>query len=244
MSDFERRFGRRPEGMWLAETAVDVETLEIMAGEGIGFTILEPHQASRLRLQGAESWTDSPSLDPRRVYRCPLPSGQSIHLFFYDGPISRAVAFERLLTRGEYLAQRLMGALDPKWDEPQLVNIATDGETYGHHHPAWGYGLAYALELLDNDRTLSLTNYGEFLAKHGATYDVEIANNTSCSCSHGVERWRSDCGCSIAQRRDWNQQWRGPLRSALDWLRDELAQLYEQLCWGTAARPMGAVTGI
>src|SRR6266511_2306848 len=122
--DFEKRFGRKPEGMWLPETAVDTDSLEVLAAEGIAFTILEPHQAKSI----------NGSIDPTKPYRCNLPSGKSIDIFFYDGPISRAVAFEHLLARGENLAYRLLAAFSEGRTHPQLVNIATDGETYGHHH--------------------------------------------------------------------------------------------------------------
>src|ERR1051325_130048 len=133
--DFEKRFGRKPEGMWLPETAVDVDSLEALAAEGILFTILEPHQAARWRAIGDDDWTEqSGGIDPTMPYVCRLPSGKSISIFFYDGPISRAVAFEQLLARGENLAHRLLGAFYEARNHPQLVNIATDGETYGHHH--------------------------------------------------------------------------------------------------------------
>ncbi|HEU4521792.1 MAG TPA: glycoside hydrolase, partial [Thermoanaerobaculia bacterium] len=145
--DFEMRFGRKPEGMWLPETAVDVASLEAMAADGILFTILEPHQAARFRKIGEKEWKAvNGSLDPTMAYLCPLPSGRSIHVFFYDGPISRAVAFENLLARGESFAHRLTGAFDPARKHPQIVTIATDGETYGHHHRYGDMALAYALQ--------------------------------------------------------------------------------------------------
>src|SRR5205085_3918282 len=137
--DFEKRFGRKPEGMGLPETAVDVASLEALAAEGIAFTILEPHQAK----------PDSGPIDPTRPYRCTLPSGRSIAIFFYDGPISRAVAFERLLARGENLAHRLLAAFSESKTQTQLVNIATDGETYGHHHRYGDMALAYAIDYIN-----------------------------------------------------------------------------------------------
>jgi alpha-amylase/alpha-mannosidase (GH57 family) len=225
--DFQSRFGHKPEGMWLPETAVDVASLEALAAEGITFTILEPHQAARWRPIGAESWHDGYP-DPTIPYVCRLPSGASIAIFFYDGPISRAVAFERLLARGENLANRLAGAFVDGRESPQLVNIATDGETYGHHHRFGEMALAYALHVIEEDRLAQLTNYGEHLELHPPAHEVEIAEYTSWSCAHGVERWRSDCGCNTYSLAGWNQQWRGPLRSALDWLRDELALIFER----------------
>jgi alpha-amylase/alpha-mannosidase (GH57 family) len=226
--DFERRFGRRPEGMWLPETAVDVDSLEALAEEGIAFTILEPHQAARWRRIGEDDWTEqSGAIDPTMPYRCTLPSGRTIALFFYDGPISRAVAFERLLARGENLAHRLLGAFAESRDHPQLVNIATDGETYGHHHRYGDMALAYALDYVNEQKLARIANYGQFLAENPPTHEVEIEENTSWSCSHGVERWRMDCGCSTGAGNGWNQQWRGPLRDALDWLRDECIAIFE-----------------
>ncbi|HSK45519.1 MAG TPA: DUF3536 domain-containing protein, partial [Candidatus Binatia bacterium] len=226
--DFEDRFGRTPEGMWLAEAAVDVETLEALAEQGIQFTILAPHQAGRVRKIGGRSWKDvsGARIDPTRAYLAKLPSGRRINLFFYDGPISRAVAFEQLLNSGEEFANRLKSGFSDRRDWPQLMHIATDGETYGHHHRHGDMALAYALNRIEADPSLRLTNYGEFLAMYPPTHEVQIIENTSWSCAHGVERWRSDCGCNSG-RAGWNQQWRGPLRSALDYLRDCVTELFE-----------------
>jgi len=226
--DFERRFGRRPEGMWLPETAVDVDSLEALAEEGIAFTILEPHQAARWRRIGEDDWTEhAGAIDPTMPYRCTLPSGRAIALFFYDGPISRAVAFERLLARGENLAHRLLGAFTEGRRHPQLVNIATDGETYGHHHRHGDMALAYALDYVNEQKLARIANYGQFLAENPPAHEVEIVEDTSWSCSHGLERWRMDCGCSTGVGSGWNQQWRGPLRDALDWLRDECIEIFD-----------------
>jgi alpha-amylase/alpha-mannosidase (GH57 family) len=227
--DFEARFGRKAEGMWLPETAVDVDSLEALAEEGIAFTILEPHQASCWRELGEIEWRAANGhLDPTRPYLCRLPSGRSISIFFYDGPISRAVAFEQLLARGENLAHRLLGAFNDARPHAELVNIATDGETYGHHHRFGEMALAYALQLIETQPGVKLTNYGEFLAKNPPAHEVEIVERTAWSCSHGVERWRSDCGCNAGGGAGWNQQWRTPLRDALDWLRDEACAVFER----------------
>jgi alpha-amylase/alpha-mannosidase (GH57 family) len=230
LRDFERRFGRAPEGMWLPETAADIETLEVLAELGIRFTILAPHQARQVRRLNSQRWrnVEGGKIDPTRAYAINLPSGRSISLFFYDGPISRAVAFEHLLSNGEQFAQRLLGGFSDGRRWPQLMNIATDGETYGHHHPHGDMALAYALEYIESHRIARITNYGEYLAKHPPALEVEIINNTSWSCGHGVERWRDDCGCNSGTKPGWRQHWRAPLRQALDWLRDELAAPYEQ----------------
>ncbi len=226
--DFERRFGRMPEGMWLPETAVDTETLETLAECGIRFTILSPYQARSVRKIGATTWQDvsGGKIDPTMPYLQRLPSGHSIVIFFYDGPISRAVAFEGLLYNGGNFAHRLLGGFNGR-PGPQLVHIATDGETYGHHHPRGDMALAYALSYLERERLARLTNYSEFLAIHPPTHEVQIAECTSWSCFHGIERWRSDCGCSNGGREGWKQTWRAPLRAALDWLRDQLAVRFE-----------------
>jgi alpha-amylase/alpha-mannosidase (GH57 family) len=228
--DFEHRFGRKPEGMWLPEAAVDAETLDIMAELGIQFTILAPHQASRVREIGGRSWRDVSDgrIDPTRAYILRLPSGRQISLFFYDGPISRAVAFEGLLSSGEQFSGRLMSGFSEERPWAQLVHIATDGETYGHHHRHGDMALAYALHHIESGNLARLTNYGEYLERHPPSHEVEILQNTSWSCPHGIERWRSDCGCNTGGRPGWNQAWRAPLREALDWLRDALAPRYEE----------------
>ncbi|MGZ4807985.1 MAG: DUF3536 domain-containing protein [Thermoanaerobaculia bacterium] len=228
LRDFESRFNRKPEGMWLPETAVDLDSLEALAAEGIAFTILEPHQAFRYREIGEKKWSESLGIDPTMPYRCTLPSGRTIAIFFYDGPVSRAVAFESLLSRGENLAKRLIAAFSATRKHDQIVNIATDGETYGHHHRYGDMALAYALHYIEENELVDVTNYGEFLETHPPTHEVEINERTAWSCAHGVERWRSDCGCNAGGGASWNQQWRTPLRDALDWLRDEAAAVFEE----------------
>jgi alpha-amylase/alpha-mannosidase (GH57 family) len=235
LRDFKHRFGRSPEGMWLPETAVDVETLEVLAEHGLRFTILEPGQAARVRKAGTRPWKElTPgSIDPARAYRIVLPSGRGINAFFYDGPISRAVAFEGLLSHGETFAHRLLSAFSGDRGFPQLAHIATDGETYGHHHGNGDMALAYALEYIESRRLARLTNYGEYLERHPPTHEVEIVPNTSWSCAHGISRWKSNCGCSTGRRAHWNQEWRAPLRAALDWLRDTIAPAYVAAAEGT-----------
>jgi alpha-amylase/alpha-mannosidase (GH57 family) len=229
IGDFERRFKRRPEGIWLPETAVDLETLEILAEEGVRFTILAPHQAARVRRAGVRLWQDvtGAKIDPTRPYSQQLASGKSIALFFYDGPIARAVAFEGLLTRGDLFADRLIGAFSDQRTWPQLVHIATDGESYGHHHRFGEMALAYALNQIESKKLARLTNYGEYLERHPPTQQVEIIEKSSWSCFHGIDRWWSNCGCNTGVHANWNQEWRTPLRNALDWLRDSLSGPFE-----------------
>jgi alpha-amylase/alpha-mannosidase (GH57 family) len=235
--DFEYRFGRKPEGMWLPETAVDYETLDIMAGLGISFTVLAPHQAAKVRRIGTQNWRDvgHATIDPTRAYVAGLPSGRKMNIFFYDGPLSNAVAFEDILKSGETLARRLTDTFLNKRDWPQLVHIATDGETYGHHHRFADMALAFALRYIETNKLAIITNYGEFLEKFPPTHEVKIIEKTSWSCVHGVDRWWSDCGDTTGSGNhpDWNQKWRTPLRNAFDMLRDTLAPRYEE-----KARPL------
>ena len=223
--DFELRFGRPPAGMWLSECAADVPTLEALAARGVAFTILAPRQARRVRAPGGE-WSDlgEGGVDPRRAYRVPLPSGAAITVFFYDGPRSQAIAFEGLTDDGAVFADRLRGGFRDD-DDAQLVHVATDGETYGHHKTFGEMALAFALEELARDPSVTLTNHASFLAAHPPTWDAEIVEPSSWSCAHGVERWRSDCGCRAA---GGSQAWRGPLRAAFDFVRDALAPRFEE----------------
>jgi alpha-amylase/alpha-mannosidase (GH57 family) len=230
LHDFVHRFGRQPEGMWLPETAVDLETLDLMAELEIRFTILSPTQARRVRALGGGAWRDvgGGHIDSTMPYLQRLPSGRQITLFFYHAAISRDIAFQRLLSNGQHFADRLVGAFSTQHSRPQLVHIATDGETYGHHHRFGEMALAYALDYIETHNLARLTNYGAYLEQHPPTHEVEIIPNTAWSCAHGVERWRSNCGCRTGGPRDWQQTWRTPLREALDWLRDTLAPVYEQ----------------
>jgi alpha-amylase/alpha-mannosidase (GH57 family) len=231
LRDFQKRFDRDPEGMWLAETGLDIDSLEVLADNGIKFTILAQHQARGVRKLGQGGKfrnVEGCKIDPTRAYVYKLPSGRTINLFFYDGAISQAVAFEGLLRDGEDFAKRILGGFSETRDWPQLMHIATDGETYGHHHRYGEMALAYAVDYIQENQLTKLTNYGEYLEKHPATYEVEIINNTSWSCAHGIERWRSDCGCNSGMHQDWKQNWRGPLRNALDSLREDLAGPYER----------------
>ncbi|NNF06591.1 MAG: DUF3536 domain-containing protein, partial [Candidatus Eisenbacteria bacterium] len=226
--DFEYRFGRSPRGMWLGETAVDLETLDIMASQGIQFTVLAPGQAARVRPLNQPLWRElkGTGIDPRQPYVQKLPSGRNITIFFYDGPLSQGVAFESLLNRGETFAHRLMEGFTES-SLPQLTHIATDGETYGHHHRFGEMALARALWYLEEQGLTSVSNYSQFMDLYPPTHAVEIREDSSWSCFHGVERWRSDCGCQTGGDPHWNQAWREPLREALDWLRDHMAAMFE-----------------
>src|SRR3989442_11023672 len=234
----ERGSRRFREGMWLPETAVDLAALEVLAAQRVAFTVLAPHQAWRVRGGPESQWlyvTDG-KFDTTVPYRCRLPSGRSIVLFFYDAALSRAVAFERLLNDGGAFAQQLAA---PVPDGGRRVRaVATDGESYGHHHRFGEMALAFALQQLADGDTVRLTNFGAYLAMHPPTADVEIRERTSWSCPHGVERWRADCGCHTD--RGGHQRWRAPLRDAITWLKGELDRLYEQRPGGLFIDPWGA----
>ncbi|HWE84909.1 MAG TPA: DUF3536 domain-containing protein [Terracidiphilus sp.] len=229
IADYQHHYGAPPEGMWLAETAADTETLELLAQHGIKFTVLAPHQCKAIRsLKDGGDWTNTPNaaVDTTRPYLMRFDSGVSLAIFFYDGPRSRAIAFEGLLNSGENFAARLKGGFRDSAN-PQLVHVATDGESYGHHHKHGEMALAYTLRLLEDDKAVKLTNYGSFLAQFPPEFECQVGENTSWSCSHGVERWRSNCGCN-GGHAGWNQLWRAPLRRALDDLRDALIPLTER----------------
>lgn len=240
--DFRHRFGRDPEGMWLPETAVDLESLDMFAEHGIKFTILAPRQIAATRALMDTEWTpnEHESVDPRHHYLVRLPSGRSIVVFVYNGSLSRAVAFERMLTNGDHFAARLISGFEEQRAHPQLSHIATDGETYGHHHTFGDMALAYAVRSIEKHSGVRLTNYGEFLHLHSPQHEAKIIEGTSWSCVHGVERWRSNCGCRMNTLADWNQEWRAPLRESLDWLRDEINPHFEKDCGKHLKDPWGA----
>lgn len=228
ISSFRRHFGRDPEGMWLPETAVDLETLEILHEHNIRFTLLAPRQARRMRPLTSPYWCEvfDGSIDPTMPYLVRLPSGGTMTVFFYDGGIAHDVAFGGLLQSGEAFARRLVAALPAGRERPPLVSVATDGETYGHHHRFTDMALACALDRVRKAPDIGLTNYGEYLSLFSPLHEVEIVENSSWSCAHGVERWRADCGCRVGGNNGWNQKWRRTLRESLDWLRFELIRIY------------------
>ncbi len=218
LDDFRKRFGRTSEGMWLPECAVDTATLEALADAKVKFTVLAPQSLAAVRPRGTQAWQTT-DLKTTRAYSVPLPSGRSMCVFFYNGDISRAVAFSRLLDDGAGFAR----ALEAGGTGDDLVHIATDGESYGHHHRFGEMALSFALEQIDSRDDLTLTTYGEYLALHPPQWEAQINEPSSWSCAHGVERWRSDCGCRGGRYETGDQAWRAPLRAALDELRVALA---------------------
>ena len=236
LADFKNRFGRPAEGMWLSETAVDKETLVLMAEEGIKFTILSPAQARSVRpLKGpvkGKPWQDVTGgrINPTRPYRVRLGNRgrRFIDVFFYDGPVSRGVAYEKLLTSGKDFLSRIEQAFGDHQKGARLVNLATDGESYGHHFKFGDLALSWIFHHMEQTGGIKLTNYGLFLENFPPQDEVRIIENTSWSCAHGIERWRSDCGCCVGQKTGWNQAWRSPLREGLDWLANELEGIFEE----------------
>jgi len=226
---FRHYFSRDPAGMWLPEAAVDTETLETLVDHGIRFTLLSPNQAARFRSQDSGEWfeVERKPLGMHTACRCLLPSGREISLFFYDGELAQQVAFQRLLSSGEQFRQRMLSRFNDQEKGPQLVHFATDGETFGHHHRFGEMALAYFISTLKDNDQVRITNYEEFLSLYPPVCEVEIVEKSSWSCAHGVERWRSDCGCRL-DGEETHQQWRGPLREALDTLKENLDSLYEE----------------
>jgi alpha-amylase/alpha-mannosidase (GH57 family) len=255
--DFRSRFGRDPEGMWLAETAVDYATLKALVDEGIRFIVLAPSQAQRCRLIPTKDhpnpeWHEvgGSQIDPTRPYRCYLkptlsnsssplsttsttsvdeeqtPHTPFIDIFFYDGPISRDMGFSDVLFNSSHLAGRIGAAVRGDHRPAQLISVATDGETFGHHKGGTEKTLAYAFTQEFPHWGWTVTNFAHYLSLNTPTWEVELKPVTAWSCSHGVNRWQDDCGCGGGGL--WHQKWRRPLREALNWLRDRLTEVYEK----------------
>ena len=232
IEDFRFRFDREPESLWLSETACNDETLSLMIEQGLRYVILAPEQAGRVRLRASDEWTTVPpnAIDTSRAYRYQHKdgSGRSIAVFFYNGALARSIAFEKALTSSSDLVNRFIQVAH----SGQLVTVATDGETYGHHFKFGDLCLAHALEIEAKNAGFWITNYGEYLDRYPPQYEVELslgplAEGSSWSCVHGVGRWIRDCGCHTGGEAGWNQSWREPLRAALDFLRDEAASNFE-----------------
>ncbi len=242
MRDFESRFNRKPEGIWLAETAVDTATLEALADHGIKFTILAPRQAKRARKIGDTDWKDvsRENIDTKMPYLCKLPSGREIALFFYNAGISQGIAFGNTLSNGEDFANLLAGSFDKSGNQPQLVSIAVDGETFGHHKRYGNMALAYCIHCIEENNLAEVSTYNSYLANHPPKHEVEIIENSSWSCSHGIERWQSNCPCGSGPSSEWTQEWREPLRNAVDMLRDKLAAIFEEGAGGFINDPWQA----
>ncbi|MBD2387676.1 DUF3536 domain-containing protein [Cylindrospermum sp. FACHB-282] len=259
--DFKSRFGRDPEGMWLAETAVDYATLEALVAEGIRFIVLAPSQAQRCRLLATKNdphpeWHEvgGNQIDPTRPYRCYLKPSLScpssplnvsatsngrasnqesteglpyIDIFFYDGPISRDMGFSDVVYNSSHFAGRIGSAIRGDHRPAQLISVATDGETFGHHKKGTEKTLAYAFTGEFPNHRWTVTNFAHYLSLNTPAWEVELKSITAWSCAHGVDRWQEDCGCG-GEGGVWHQKWRRPLRNALNWLRDQLVAVYEE----------------
>ncbi len=212
IADFERRFGRAPTGMWLPETAVDSESLDVLAAEGIAFTVLAPHQVDKPPPRGLPGFVRT-------------AGGGSIAVFVYDGDLSHGVAFGQLLGNADTWAERIAPGVGGE-KPAELVTLATDGETYGHHHEFGVLALAALITALEARRTVRVDNFAAFLARHPATHEIRLREPSSWSCAHGVERWRTACGCKVAPEVESQQSWRAPLRTALEWLAGNLHDVY------------------
>jgi alpha-amylase/alpha-mannosidase (GH57 family) len=248
LADFRHRFGRQPESMWLPETACNDATLDLLIEQGLRYVILAPGQASRYRILGSDDWSDAGAgnIDDSLAYSYfhRDGSGRSIAIFFYNGPMARAIAFEKALTSSERLVRMIEIANAGR----QMINIATDGETYGHHFKFGDLCLAHVLEVEAPREGFWITNYGEFLDRFPPRHEVELkpgpdGEGTSWSCAHGVGRWIRNCGCYTGGEAGWNQEWRGPLRAALNYLGDRAAEGFEDLGSKLFADPWPARNG-
>jgi alpha-amylase/alpha-mannosidase (GH57 family) len=236
VKDFEHHFGRAPQAIWLPETAVNYATIDVLINEGIKYIILDVSQALSYRGIGNKKWIDvtDGSINPQHPYRCYSKETPEkyIDIFFYDGPISKAAAFDDVMKSSYNLLNKIELALAPVFKGDRIVSIATDGETFGHHKKFAEMTLSFFFDELASKHELKIVNFGAYLAKHHPKHEVILKTGqddegTSWSCPHGVKRWYEDCGCSSGGEAAWNQKWRTPLRNALNWLRDELIKIYE-----------------
>jgi alpha-amylase/alpha-mannosidase (GH57 family) len=238
LKHFKHFFGRDSEGIWLPETACNPETLRVVADEGVKYVILDPLQAEKIRkLNSFESWRDvsASSINPKIPYRCFTDATKNnyVDIFFYDGPFARSIAFEDVIFSADKMMQKIEQIKLNAFDNNQLISIATDGETYGHHKHFTERTLAYLLTVLAPSRGIKVVNYGEYLSENPPEHEVVIkdgkgGDGTAWSCVHGTGRWKEDCGCNTGGEINWNQKWRTPLRDSLNYLRDELSVVYEK----------------
>ncbi|MBI4642730.1 MAG: DUF3536 domain-containing protein [Deltaproteobacteria bacterium] len=241
LKDFTHRFQRPAEAMWVPETAVNLPTLAALVEHGLKFVILSPYQARRVRPLAGGPWerVEGHTLDITQAYRCYLPDAggkpakrRYIDVFFYNGAVAADISFGDLLQDSNRLAARLVEGFYPTRARPQILHVATDGENYGHHKEFGELALAHALTQALPQKGFQLSNYAAFLKQAPPQMEVELylgptGGGSSWSCAHGMERWKSDCGCSTGGQPTWNQKWRAPLREAFDLLNERLAELFE-----------------
>ncbi|KAF0125227.1 MAG: glycoside hydrolase family protein [Elusimicrobia bacterium] len=239
LADFEYRFGFRAEAIWLAETACSRDTLRLLIDHGMKYVILSPYQAEKVRAPGAAVWTNisGGAVDPKRpyVWYDKSPDGiqmknRSIAVFFYDGNLSKAVAFEGALKDSGSFAARVESCFSgPEPD--QLVSVAVDGETFGHHHKFGDLTLAHAFRHELPARGIQPITFARYLQLHPPSWEAEIqagpdGEGTAWSCAHGVRRWKGGCDCG--KEGLFQLAWRLPLRAALNWLRDAALEVYKE----------------
>lgn len=238
---YRKRFERDPEGLWLAETAINMETVRCLVEEGIKFVVLSPLQAEAFKpMTGQQDWqyTSHKAIDTRRPYRLfpQAPDGSPldgfIDVFFFDEPLSREISFGDLLSDARLLGSKIRSRFDPHVHEDAVVVIATDGETFGHHKPLSDMCLSYFFKKVAGEMGIIPANFGYYLETHPPVFEVRLRNafgeGTAWSCSHGVGRWVRDCGCKTGGSVTWNQAWRGPLRSALQALQKHIDEAFEE----------------
>lgn len=230
LEDFKFHFRRESEGIWLPETACDELTLEALCRENIHYTILDSSQALKISefhsgISLDVSLCNINTLHPYRWFS-KIESTNFIDIFFYNGPVSKAIAFDDVLMSSQNLQGKIGEAIIRDYNKLHLVSVATDGETFGHHKRHGERTLAFFLKVLAAQNNINIVNYGEYLEKDPPQFEVQIkpGEGTSWSCVHGVKRWEDDCGCGGGE---WNQKWRKPLRETLNWLRDELIIIFE-----------------
>ncbi|MEI7529327.1 MAG: DUF3536 domain-containing protein [Elusimicrobiota bacterium] len=236
IKDFETRFGFRPDAMWLPEAAASDAALRLMIDLGMKYVILSPYQAQKIRPLGAAAWEDTTlgEFDTTRPYAwtdgaAEGGTGRSIAVFFYDGPLSKAAAFEGLLRDSSVFADRVEACYRPGGHGPQLVSLAVDGETFGHHHKFAELTLAHAFLHEFKRRRITAVNFAQYLAANPPRWEAALkpgpdGEGTAWSCAHGLRRWKGGCDCGGENNASLN--WRLPLRAALNTLRDAAAGVY------------------
>ncbi len=241
IKDFEFHFGRKPEGMWLAETAINSATVIDLIKAGIKYTILAPTQAEEIRHFDSDQWHDvgQSNIDPTKPYRIypkdedgdPIIEDGYLDIFFYDGNLSSAVGFEHLLRDAETYINKIKGAFNFENPNSQLISIATDGESYGHHEPFGDMCASYMFDQACPQENIVPVNFGYYLEKNPPTAEVRLKNDlgegTAWSCAHGVGRWYRNCGCTTGSPPEWNQEWRGPIRHAYNYLSKHAGRVFE-----------------
>lgn len=232
IEDFKSHFNRAPEGMWLAETAVDHTTVDLLVEYGIKFIILSPWQANAIKEIGETKWKQV--TNPLDVASDPFyietPKGANLAVFFYDHILAQGISFEHYLQDADKVYQILLDKAVRS--NKLLINCATDGEVYGHHEPYGDMCFSALTQKINESNVLCLNNYANFLELYPPTQLVRIKLGeknlgSSWSCYHGVSRWYKDCGCNTGNQEGWNQKWRKPLRDSFDYLDKQIDTVYK-----------------